>query len=346
MKELAENVPGFSLREIKVELTYKCNLQCAHCSSEGSLDMTRAISWPEIKKILDSARRMGVASVSLSGGEPFVWPDFKKLLSSNELNDFAIRIYTSGTTENVREISSKIIHNNIKFIFSIYAACDEVHDLVTQRPGSFRKSLSSLEYINSKFETEVHFVPLSVNYVQLKPLVTLLRKKGIKKLSVLRFVPQGRGAINKHLDLSQDQYLELRKDINEIRESGFNIRTGSPFNFLLLNDQPRCTSGVDKLIIAPDLSIYPCDAFKQISLQQIGIIDEYSSLENHSLEECWAKSKYIEEIRKAVTSKVNQQCYSCDKYGMCKSGCIAQRVLHYNTLSSMRDPSCLMKSKK
>ncbi len=333
----------FSLKEIKVELTYKCNLQCVHCSSEGSLDMIEAISWPEMLKIMESARRMGVERVSLSGGEPFVWPDFGTLLSSSELNDFAVRIYTSGTTDNFQELSSVITHRNLKFIFSIYSACPEAHDNVTKASGSFRKTLASLEYIGGNFDTEVHFVPLSVNYHQLKPLVALLRKVGVKKLSVLRFVPQGRGSANKHLDLSQSQNLKLREDINEIRQSGFNLRTGSPFNFLFLNDQPQCTSGIDKLIIAPDLSIYPCDAFKQISLQQIGIIDEYSSLKSHSLEECWSKSKYVKEIRRAVNSKVNNLCYSCDKYDMCKSGCIAQRVLRYNTLDSMRDPSCLMK---
>lgn len=343
MRELTKRAPKYSLKELKVELTYRCNLQCVHCSSEGSLDMVEAISWPEMFRILESASRMGVERISLSGGEPFVWPDFRTLLLSSELNEFAVKIYTSGTSDNFRELCEVITHKNLKFIFSMYSASHEVHEKVTKVSDSYRKTLASLEYINGKFDTEVHFVPLSVNYNQLKPLVALLSKIGVQKLSVLRFVPQGRGAINKHLDLSQAQNLKLREDIKEIRQSGYNIRTGSPFNFLFLNDQPQCTSGIDKLIIAPDLSIYPCDAFKQISLQQIGIKDEYSSLKRYSLEECWSNSKYIQKIRTAVTSKVNKLCYSCDKYDMCKSGCIAQRVLRFNTLDSMRDPSCLMK---
>lgn len=335
-----------NLYEIKIEMTYKCNLKCLHCSSEGSLDQVESISYDDMVKILESAAEIGVKKISLSGGEPFLWSSISKLLANRKINDFKIRIYTSGTSTNFQDIVSKINHENINFVFSLFSANPNIHDKLTGSIGSHSKTIYSIKQTQQKYNTEIHFVPINVNYSELKPLAFLAKKLGINKVSVLRFVPQGRGSINRQFILNQEQNEILKKDIIELREAGFNIRTGSPFNFLFLNSQPQCTSGMNKLIIAPDLSIYPCDAFKQISLNEIVGNDEYSSLKFHSLQDCWEKSKYLNKIRSVLKSEYQEPCKSCDKLDYCRSGCLAQKVLLHNSLKNSQDPSCLLKKKK
>lgn len=185
-------------------------------------------------------------------------------------------------------------------------------------------------------------IALATNYKQLTGVVELAKNNGVETVSVLRFVPQGRGTLIKDKDtLSNQQNKELIKIIKEIRDSGFNIRTGSPFNVLLLNDEPKCMAGRDRMIVAPDLSIYPCDAFKQIPAVQIKVPVVASSLEKDNLEECWKNSSYLNAVRKAILSPAKDPCDSCPMYANCLSGCLAQRFLKYNTLESRRDPACL-----
>ena len=137
------------------------------------------------------------------------------------------------------------------------------------------------------------------------------------------------------------QNFELKRIIESLRKKGYIIRTGSPFNFLLLNNQPACCSGINRLIIGPDLSIFPCDAFKQIKAEEIVHTIEFSSLESYSLKECWDKSPYLGVIRNYLTTDFSEPCKSCINIKKCLSGCLAQKFITYGDLKKIPDPFCI-----
>lgn len=333
----------FNLDEIKIELSYLCHMKCLHCSSEGARDKIESISYEEVQMIINSAQKLNVKNISISGGEPFLWPNFRELIDFLQTKNLNIKIYTSGSSDNYSSIIDKINPANISMIFSLYSSNPNVHDNITGIRGSYNKSVSAIQAtLYRSFNTEVHFVPLKTNYTELIGLAALANKIGIKKISVLRFVPQGRGAQNHHLILNKMENLELKRQILNLRESGFNIRTGSPFNFLCLEGQPLCKSGINKLIIGPNLSIYPCDAFKQISSDSIFCNDEFSSLRKHSLLDCWKKSVYLNKIRDILRHELKEPCLSCQKTDLCKSGCLAQKVILNKSMRQAVDPSCLI----
>lgn len=332
----------YDLVELKVELTYKCALNCLHCSSDGSIEQHESISMDEMIQLIDSAYDMGIREIALSGGEPFLWPSLLSLFSYNKFNEFDVKLYTSGTTDNFQSIVSKINHENLRFIFSLYAAKAFAHDRITGIEGSFNKTIKAIKESQGRFDAEIHFVPLSLNYNELESVVLFMKTLGIDKVSVLRFVPQGRGASCKSLILNKNEDIALRNEIIKLRKAGFNIRTGSPFNYLFINPDPHCTTGVDKLIIAPDLSIYPCDAFKKVSTIDLVGQDGYSSLKKHTLKECWEKSKYLKKIRDILRSEFLEPCNSCPKLKICRAGCLAQKLILKNKLDNSQDPSCLI----
>ena len=331
------------ISEIKLELSYRCNMNCLHCSSEGSKDKNVKISLEESLNIINSALKLKIKSISLSGGEPLLWPNLYELVNYYKKNEVTIKLYTNGATQNFEEILSRIKKTEMIVIFSLYGSDPLIHDNVTGIEGSFYKTLSSMKYtLKRGFKSEIHFVPLSINYKELIPLNRLVSEIGINKISILRFVPQGRGANRKSLILNKKQNLELKEDILKLRRSGFSIRTGSPLNFLLIKNQPECTSGINKLVIAPDLHIYPCDAFKQIKSDKLFGYDEFSSLNNHTLEDCWENSVYLDGIRKILNLKYQEPCLSCPEINLCRSGCVAQKIMCDYSLNQITDPSCLI----
>lgn len=332
------------LEELKIEVTYKCPLECIHCSSCANNENSLFISKEKCFEIIKQASSMGVKKIAFSGGEPLYWDGICEAVSLCDELGIATTIYTSGNCENIDDMFTKLSMANLnKAIFSVYSPKKEEHIRVTRKRDSFDNTLKAIAICRkNKITPEIHFVALASNYKKLSDVVALAKKIGVKRVSVLRFVPQGRGTLIKQKDtLTLEQNKELIDIIKNIRDSGFEIRTGSPFNVLLLNKEPKCMAARDRMIIAPDLSTYPCDAFKQIDASEITTHPKSCSLNNTTLKECWENSSYFNAVRKAVMSPVEEPCLSCGLYHQCGSGCLAQKFLKYKTLDSHRDPACL-----
>ena len=332
------------LKEIKIEVTYKCPLSCVHCSSNASEENTATISKEKCMEIISQAIDMGVESIAFSGGEPLIWDGLEQAVLFCSTNKVHTTIYTSGNCLNAAEKFKQLSEARLeKAIFSIYSPIEKEHVRITRKRNSFKNTLDAIRICNDYgIIPEIHFVALASNYHRLANIVDLAKNIGVNTVSVLRFVPQGRGVLIEQRDtLSKKQNLELIHIIKSIRKTGYELRTGSPFNVLLLNDKPKCMAATDRMIIAPDLKIYPCDAFKQIEASEISNQVTASDLLNHTLKDCWNCSSYLNSVRMSISTMPNEPCKSCTQYKSCKSGCLAQKFLKYKTLTPNCDPACL-----
>lgn len=336
--------PPFKLREFKIEVTHKCNLNCLHCSSDASSFNTLEISKKDCLRILKEAISMGVKQVAFSGGEPLLWTGLEEAINIASNGGLKISIYTSGNVDNISSKLESINQLGVKkCVFSIFGKSANLHERITRVSGSFDRTIKAIKIaIQTGLTTELHFVPMSNNYCELEDIAILGNKLGISCISVLRFVPQGRGQLLRKRVLNRFQNLSLKRIIERLRKKGFEIRTGSPYNFLMLNDQPECSSGIDRLIIGPDLRIYPCDAFKQIKAEEVvGTLDK-SSLHETSLLACWEDSLFLKAVRDYLTTPFFKKCSSCKALEKCLSGCLAQKVLINYDFRKQTDPDCLL----
>jgi radical SAM protein with 4Fe4S-binding SPASM domain len=302
------------------------------------------MEWASCRQILDEAAAMGVKEVAFSGGEPLIWGHIQNAVEVASKNGMGVFLYTTGNVSNAQEAMDNLKNAGLsRAMFSLFGASADQHENVTGVRGSFEMTLSIASYCsNIGLDTEFHFVPLSHNYKSLYGIAGLARRMGVRRISVLRLVPQGRAEQQKNQQLSYSNNLELLEIIETLRTSGQDVRLGSPYNFLMLRDKPQCRSGIDRLTIGPDLRIFPCDAFKHISPENIGVGPEYSRIgKKHSLPECWAKSPYLGAVRKYLTTEFAAECKICEKLENCKSGCMAQKFYAHGELSKCPDPMCL-----
>jgi len=335
----------YFLNEMKIEVTYNCPLSCIHCSSvansENRLEMTR----DKCIEIINDAVSIGLKEIIFSGGEPLSWGSIFDVVKYSKKRGLNCGIYTSGNCENIREILINLKKNDIdKIIFSLYSDNENGHEKITRKSESFKNTIKAIKLAQSlKIQSEIHFVALASNYKKLEGIVNIAKKHKLKRISVLRFVPQGRGALIRSDSLNKQQYLELKENIIDLRNQNneIEIRTGSPFNVLIINSEPKCMAAQDRLVVTPDLNIYPCDAFKQILSENISPGDKYSNLENHSIIECWEKSNYFKIVRNRISEKALEPCQSCKNHSKCLSGCLAQKYLFYSSLNKNPDPACL-----
>jgi len=333
----------YVLKEIKLEVTHACQLQCVHCSSLADVACVRQMKWEECKRILKEAAEMQVKEVAISGGEPLLWKHLPKAIAYATEQGIDVALYTTGFAPNAVSIFQTLKAAGLsRVIFSVFGKDRERHEAVTLVEGSFDATTASMRYcVENGFTVEIHFVPMAANYGELRPVAELACYIGISRVSVLRLVPQGRGSDYGKLKLSHEENLALRKTIVELRNEGYDIRVGSPYNILALKSNPECCAGIDRLTISPDLRISPCDAFKQITPEMIGASDDYSSLGIDSLSDCWNKSAYLEKIRKYLTTPFAEVCGGCNTLENCLSGCVAQKYYAYGSLAKRPDPMCL-----
>jgi radical SAM protein with 4Fe4S-binding SPASM domain len=297
-------------------------------------------------QIINEAAQMGVKEIAFSGGEPLLWPYLSDAVRFARSKGLTVLIYTSGNILNFKESAQWMKELKVaKCIFSVFAMEPQLHDRITNTKNSFHKTIMAIETaIKVDLNVEIHFVPLSINYSELRAIAKKLKAKGISRISVLRFVPQGRGKGLRHLSLTKNQNLELKKIIEELREEPYEVRTGSPYNFLFVNENPKCYAGIDRINIGPDLRIYPCDACKQIKAESLVGTLEYSSLTTSDLKTIWKNSPYLKAVRYYLNTPFAEPCKSCNKLNMCNSGCLAQKIIENNSMKKHQDPFCLIKT--
>jgi radical SAM protein with 4Fe4S-binding SPASM domain len=343
---MKRHCPPFNLKEFKIEVTYRCDLNCIHCSSDARPSNFLQMSREDCLRILTDAAKMGAQDVAFSGGEPLLWPHICDAVETATMNRLKVTIYSSGNAESFRQSASQLYDLGAsRVIFSIFGATAASHERITRKSGSFERTQAAMrDALRIGLAVELHFVPMSSNYRELGAIVRLARETGASLISVLRLVPQGRAALVLNRALNRLQNLELRRQIQALRkEYGKDfIRTGSPYNFLLLNERPGCFAAIDRLIIAPDLHLYPCDAFKRIGAMELVNTKDWSYLATgRNLPECWQKSPYLEAVRTYLTTDFEDPCNSCGLLERCLSGCLAQKVIANSSLDEKPDPGCL-----
>jgi len=335
----------YNLKELKIEVTQKCPLNCIHCSSEANISKERQIDETTVIRLLDDSSKLDVTNIVFSGGEPLVWEPLCRCLKVCNEYGFNTTVYTTCNSfhEN-NELLMEFISTGVKnVVVSLFGANQREHEKITRIYGSFDKTIDGIKMLSEAgINISIHFVAMKPNWRQLAGVISLIQKLKVKKVSILRFVPHGRGEIVKDVyNLNKDELKELKREIMRLRENpDVFIRLGSPFNILSLQSDVDCTAGIDRLIIGSDGKIYPCDAFKNITPG-----GKFSSIYEGSLLDIWNNSEYLNDIREKVSGGLNRTCMLCENRTKCKGGCLAQKIIRFKGKYDLPDPDCL-KSKQ
>lgn len=187
----------------------------------------------------------------------------------------------SGINRNDLERLKQLGLDKIVFDYQAYNSHTDCY-LMGRDSNSLQYLLDSLATaLACNLNIDVHFVPMKPNFRQVNNILELLEIGKVAQISFLKFVPQGRGKINKdELQLSSAELDEFMAIVDRAKPfySG-NIRIGIP---LQGENTHKCTAGLQKLNIKYDGTILPCPAFKELdadTMRRFGM-KHYSIYEN------------------------------------------------------------------
>jgi len=237
---------GESLGMLFVEMTDQCNERCIHCYASSSPDCHDFLSLDEIKHCLDSARNMGRPFVQFTGGDPLIHKDLVDAVAYASKLDFqGIEVYTNGLLLS-ETLLNKLAPYQPRISFSLYADCAEIHDAITQLPGSWKKTLTAMKRAkNMGFDIRAGIALMPENIACLDRMTPFLEKEVGLDAKHVRFDPVKQTGRGKFMDDAKQILIAP----SHAPKTG-NLRRG-------------------KLCIAANANVYPCVFSRKISLGNI-----------------------------------------------------------------------------
>jgi radical SAM protein with 4Fe4S-binding SPASM domain len=143
-----------------IELTLRCNIRCLHCynfdrdeprakcgtTGETGTPGKPELSTEEILRVMEELRAAGSLFLQLTGGETLSHPDLFVILDHARKLNLSVQLLTNGTMLRPGVAARLASYQNLLGVsVSIYGATAEVHDGITQMPGSFRRTWDGIE---------------------------------------------------------------------------------------------------------------------------------------------------------------------------------------------------------
>jgi len=255
------------LNELILEITKQCFLKCKHCSSYPA-PLNEELGLSGFKEILCLAKTLGCKTICLSGGEPLSTDLLLPLIREIQRLGLFVNIYSSGIIKENNHLCSiqrsfveKLAAEKVdKIIFHIFAAVRSLHDIITQTKGSFDLTINSIKTcVDIGLHVGLHFVPMKPNWFEFHNIIDLASNLRIPEVSILRFVPQGRGEINRdELMMNPSEICRLKEEVRKAKSVlNGNLRLGAPFNCLFKRNSAPCTAGISRLHIRSDGTVFP-----------------------------------------------------------------------------------------
>lgn len=306
------------LFEVTIEVLQRCPNRCIYCSSWSNLDKDEALDFGTICGIVDDAAELGAKLINLSGGEPLLRSDIVDIMDYIKSKGMKIRLYTSGIyyEQGYKSIPVALLKSIIgkvdTLIFNYETARPELYAMIM---GTAPENLNILETTIKNanelgISVEAHLVPMKCNFRLIPQTLERIYTLGVSKVSLLRFVPQGRSIENvKTTSLSAGDEKELREMLKNLSARyGDRLRLGKPYRSERFS---TCWTGTIRLAVRYDGFVFPCGAFKDGMMMFKGFAPE--NIKEKSLSEIYQDSEYVkavrEELAKYYEGEVSEPCF-------------------------------------
>jgi radical SAM protein with 4Fe4S-binding SPASM domain len=309
------------INELTFEIIQRCINNCIYCSSNSNNKSQYIVDLDTFKNVIDDALALGLKRLCISGGEPFLHPDIINIVQYAKLKNIEVFIYSCGIIENNGIISSiqdetlEFLANiNLdKIIFNLQASNEELYDRITGTQNRFDLVKDSIcKASKYGIYTEIHFVPMKINYKEIEPTINLARKLNVQQISFLRLVVQERAFKNRKLLMLSEQEEDKIKDDLRLIKNKYNdikIRIGIPLTKKF--EGKKCGAGWEKLIIRYDGAVLPCEAYKYIKSVNKGQEIRPDNINSARLKEIYFKSEFLNLFRHEI-KKYHDENNSCE----------------------------------
>lgn len=284
-----------------IELTYRCNWDCAFCYNDLSLRGT-PMSTEQHLALLDDLRAMQVLNLILTGGEPLAHPDFMTIAVRARELEFAIRLKSNGHALRGRlaqrlaaEVDPQIIE------VSLHGATAPTHDRQTRVAGSFDRLLENIDEMRELgLRVKVNTTLTRWNEHEIEEMFALTDRLGVPFQVDPEVTPRDDGDLEPLSLAASPEAMVRLFELQRARAGAHAVAAirregpGTPYaespgdgSGEQADSEKHCGAGSSVIAVDPYGNVYPCVQWRQAcgNLHERSIAEIWSGAGMHSVRE-------------------------------------------------------------
>jgi MoaA/NifB/PqqE/SkfB family radical SAM enzyme len=142
------------------------------------------LSIPEVKQVASRMKKLGVAQVSIGGGEPFARDDLEELVKCFLDENLNVRVLTNGIGIPVSRIDRMIDDGLCNFSISLDSLYPERFDYICEKEGSWDEAVRTMVHISNRLKGKrgalptINCVVSNLNLEELPDMVRFAKEIG------------------------------------------------------------------------------------------------------------------------------------------------------------------------
>ncbi|MBC2888401.1 radical SAM/SPASM domain-containing protein [Gordonibacter massiliensis (ex Traore et al. 2017)] len=324
--------PAEAVVSAYLHVTQRCNLSCVGCYSfDDQRNCLEDAPLDHIKHALDELAGAGLATLIISGGEPFLRADLPDIVAyaKRDCGIRAVTVLSNGTCMTDEALAA--LAPNVDCVSVSFDGCSASAPAYIREEQRFDELVAAVKAVQAAGIREAHIIPTvhAKNVDDLKDYVRLSKDLGATlNFSLLTCAPD-------------DELAALLPDEAALRKLGASLLTLDDGRPVPAMDAPvsmnitvkrNCGAGYRGVSVAADGTVYPCHMLHRPELAMGNVF-------TGTLAE--ALESEVSATCRALDAEHFEGCSTC-RYGrICGGGCRARSLFASGSLES-QDSYCAM----
>ena len=332
------------------ELTPCCNMACKMCYVRMTKQQQEEIAPLRTAKewlaLAEEAKKQGMVYLLLTGGEPFLRPDFREILSGLNKMGLLVSINSNGTLITEEVISWLKETPPVRVNVTLYGASDETYERLCGNPNGFTQTVHGIRLLkNAGITVKINCSITPHNVDDIEGIFAFAKQEGLLvQASSYMFPPLRRDnamvGTNDRLSAEDAAYQSARTVCLLNGEDYFlqKMKNNAPIS--LPDDSGedcpelsaegegiRCRAGKCSFWITWDGRILPCGMFPG---------DNAENIFDTGFADAWERIK-----RSAAAIRMPPKCSKCQMRDQCKA-CAAMTLTETGRFDQVPEYRCQM----
>lgn len=294
----------FIMENLHLRLTSKCNKQCIHCFAHinNEAEEQPLSYWVGI---VDAAIQMGTKNITLTGGEPFVYHDIRKLIDHIKKKPINFSIETNGIIVHKYAIQLSTIKNLKRIAIS--------PDLTYTEMELDQLLADVIQMKNIGLPIILQATVLPGNKERILQWIEKFARNGIPSRLIL-----GHNGLGQSENLKENLSYDDMIAIGNKYKNDINIRCDLPGCVVGGARNQTCGWNTIRGDILPNGHLSPCAAIAWNNKEF-----ELDYVDGNNLKTVWEKNLFLNKIRNITQNSFGGNCKHCKHFDECKGSCVA-----------------------
>ena len=205
-----------------IHLLNRCNLLCQHCYLEAAPWRSTHLPLELVIRSLSEIEQLGIGTIYLSGGEPFLYPELPEVLALvSQQQGFKLWVSTNGTLIGAAEVA--LLKDSGASVQVSIDGPEAYHDRFRGSKGAFRCASRGIQQlVAAEVPVTVVITICQDNMACLSWLAEWAAGMGVERVSVQPLLQLGRGSKIHNKKLSEEQLCDLFLQLSDL---GYTYRS-------------------------------------------------------------------------------------------------------------------------